>query len=145
MPDGHTHNRATGLLIAVTIGGALYLGAPLVSSADVIAGMTVGFFVGPDLDVDGGSIAMNNIRQNIGRLPAWLWKVFWWPYATLMPHRSYWSHTPIIGTLVRVGYMAFMLFPLAIWVASTVDPWHLLFVFAGLCAVDTLHWFMDIW
>lgn len=44
--------------------------------------------------------------------------VSWWikPYAQIIPHRSFWSHGPIVGTLIRVVYCISMLF-LAGWLA----------------------------
>jgi len=32
--------------------------------------------------------------------------MFWHPYSRVLSHRSIWSHLPILGTLIRVAYMA---------------------------------------
>ena len=29
----------------------------------------------------------------------------WWPYRRLIPHRSLWSHGPVLGTSVRLGVL----------------------------------------
>jgi uncharacterized metal-binding protein len=139
MSTGRWHNRINGLLALSVFGGALYVGAPLPVSAGLSVGVVIGFAVNPDLDVNGGSIAMHNIRRPFGTLAAGLWRVYWYLYARLIRHRSFWSHTPVVGTLLRVLYLA----PLWICLIPFLSE-YLLIIVTGLCLSDTIHWIMDI-
>lgn len=123
-------------------------------------------------------------------LPEFLFGLLWWgkritpdwdqeanvsllvrPYAELMPHRSIWSHGPIISTLLRVLYVAssiwvagaFCLTLYSIWQYSTSNfetyvmeylwtwtvlwiylPWdHIGLQIAGLMLADIIHWIAD--
>lgn len=52
------------------------------------------FLLSPDLDL------------NSEPLHRWGWfKVIWQPYMRWVPHRSWFSHGPIIGTLTRISYL----------------------------------------
>jgi len=143
MPSGHSHNRVNGFLLVAALGGALALGAPLEAGASLAAGVALGFVINPDLDLDGGSIAMHNVRRTIGRPAAWLWRALWWPYSKLIEHRSKWSHRPLLGTSLRVAYLALLLFPLTSRAWAWVNPWLFGLAFAGLCLSDFVHWALD--
>ena len=91
MASGRNHDRATalwslpwGLVIALVLGWR----AGLIGAASFLIG---GLWLSPDLDTR--SLAL----RRWGALQ-WLW----WPYRTLLPHRSFWSHGPMIGTLLRL-------------------------------------------
>ena len=96
MPSGSTHDRITlwslpiitGLTAAVTRSGNLTL---LVSGGFLFSGL----MLSPDLDLHS--------------LPfkRWGWlRWIWIPYQKAMHHRSVFSHGPIIGTTLRVLYLA---------------------------------------
>lgn len=115
-----------------------------------IMGCLTGIMVMPDLDVDNGNISDTFIRK-IFRPAQWLWRLFWTPYALAIPHRHYISHFPILGTILRIGYVFFILnlilFLLKlIW--SLVDSvsfiwiWNWSFFF-GLAHADFIHWAVD--
>lgn len=150
MPSGRVHAAASAAVTVATIIampwlvrelGAFALTSPL--------GCVTGVLVSPDLDVDGGNESDFIIRRKLGCLPALLWRAFWTPYAKLVPHRSPVSHFPVLGTLVRVGYMTTPLLltawalnanlaslPPAVWLA--LRGW-----LTGLILVDALHAVMD--
>jgi uncharacterized metal-binding protein len=54
----------------------------------------------------------------------------------LFKHRSFWTHTPVIGTIIRLAYFGW-------WLYFTVQTFPIEFVI-GLIAADLLHWLMDL-
>ena len=45
-------------------------------------------------------------RQNSKPLKRWgILQGLWWPYRKLIPHRSLFSHGPLIGTALRLAYL----------------------------------------
>lgn len=103
MPSGRTHDRITlwSLPLIATIAfertrsGGLTL---LVAGGFLFSGL----MFGPDLDIHS--------RQYL----RWGWlRWIWLPYRRSMRHRSFWSHGPIVGTIVRVVYLGGWLLILA--------------------------------
>ncbi|MBW4472300.1 MAG: DUF2227 family putative metal-binding protein [Stenomitos rutilans HA7619-LM2] len=95
MPSGRTHDSITlwslpllaGLTFASTQSSSLTL---FVSGSYLFSGL----MFGPDLDV------YSHQYKRWGPL-RWIWL----PYRRSMRHRSFWSHGPIAGTIVRVAYL----------------------------------------
>ena len=94
MALGQSHDRATifwsipfGLLISLPMG---IINGAISSLAFVLGGL----WLSPDLDTR--SIALKRWGMLRG---------LWWPYRKFMPHRSIFSHGPLIGTSLRVGYL----------------------------------------
>ena len=96
MPSGRTHDRITlwslsfvaGLTFGLTLSGNLTL---LVLSGFLFSGL----MFGPDLDIHS--------RQYM----RWGWlRWMWIPYQKILRHRSIFSHGPIIGTTLRLLYLA---------------------------------------
>jgi uncharacterized metal-binding protein len=149
MPSGKVHVAITlsalsGVIapwVLVNVGGNEYA---------YIAGCATGILITPDLDVDGGMYSHHIIRK-VSRPAQWLWRLFWTPYALLIPHRHHLSHMPLLGTTLRIGYIflivniLLLLFKL-LWslfdTVSFVWIWDWSFFF-GLTHVDTLHWATD--
>jgi uncharacterized metal-binding protein len=114
MPSGKVHDRITVIGAGVAV-PFYYLLAP--QPKDLMAGVTLiaatlfsGLLLSPDLDLD------SSIYNRWGPL-----RFLWWPYQRLMPHRSYLSHSFVIGPILRVAYFALVswgLFRLATWIAS---------------------------
>ncbi len=100
MPSGQTHDRITWLCLPwITLG-------VMVASQQWPLGLLAGtgflfggLMFGPDLDV----------RSRQTRRWGWLSWV-WYPYRKWLRHRSWLSHGPIAGTVLRLLY-------LALWVA----------------------------
>ena len=69
----------------------LGLPAALIATVSCLAG---GLWLSPDLDT------RSNALRRWGVL-----RFLWWPYRRLIPHRSLWSHGPVLGTTVRLGVL----------------------------------------
>ena len=159
MPAGTVHRRDSAwIAVAVIAAGAAhaatayhYTGAVpdyTMAAWGIIEGATFwGRRITPDWD-----------QEN--HVPFWVR-----PYAEIIPHRSYWSHGPIISTVLRVAYIWFILFVagcavltlyaalkpanpyelvalyLLLW---TTAPWqHIFWRVAGLMLSDIMHWLAD--
>lgn len=123
MPSGRTHDRitlwslpfVTGIVFEQTQSGKLTL---LVSGAFLFSGL----MFGPDLDLYSS------------QYKRWGWlRWIWIPYQKLLRHRSLLSHGLIIGTIVRLLYLATWLGILGIIALSITTlvggvewNWHLL-------------------
>lgn len=132
MASGRAHSIATltastCFVVVATVNDnpALYLTA---------AGALLGLACQPDLDHDDGSISQHFIR-GVSSVAEKVWWYYWLPYRKLMSHRSFWSHFPIVGTVIRVLYLFW-------WMYAAGFPLPPAFLL-GLVAVDAVHWFMD--
>ena len=56
--------------------------------------LLTGLWLSPDLDTISRPLKRWGILQ-----------VFWWPYRKMIPHRSFFSHGPLIGTSIRFLYI----------------------------------------
>jgi len=93
MASGQQHDRATcWLALPYGLLWWPWLG-PLGTVVSTLAFLIGGLWLSPDLDTN------SRPYQRWGPL-RWLW----WPYRKTLRHRSILSHTPVVGTLVRVGY-----------------------------------------
>ena len=149
MPSGRVHAAFT----LVTGAGVAYYGYqagyPLPEIAAASGGVFLGLLLSPDLDVDQGSISFEYARNLFGGLFGAVWAMVWKPYSYLIPHRSPLSHFPVLGTVIRLGYLAGVLYLglyLLHWTGAITRPvlpsWAP-FTFWGLCLADTLHFFLD--
>lgn len=96
MPSGRTHDRITlWSLPVVAVGAAIATrqgDLALWTAGGFLAG---GLMLGPDLDIYS--------RQ----FKRWGWlRWMWIPYQKSLRHRSFWSHGPVVGTAIRLGYLA---------------------------------------
>lgn len=141
MPNGPVHTRAT-LITAVVLLRFDVGSLP-------VWGALAGLVLSPDLDVDHGFIGLRQIQKIwiIGRPLSIFWRAIWYPYAKLVSHRSWISHSPVVGTLIRLVYLGAVLSP--IWYILSArhgfqlgSEW-LPFVI-GLMIVDTIHILMDL-
>lgn len=136
MPSGRVHT-ATTLILAV---GSLPMSDPALT-----VGIVSGLILSPDLDVDEGFIGLAHLRRVpfVGTSLAWLWRAFWWPYSKTVPHRSAISHAPLVGTSLRVGYLALPLLAVNIMGVPMTLPTDLGRWFIGLVLADVLHILLD--
>lgn len=113
MPAGRTHDRITlwclPFVTVSTFGLTYSLPLTLIVSLSFLVG---GFMLGPDLDIH----SIQYVRWGLLR---WIWL----PYQITIKHRSQLSHGPIIGTALRVAY-------LAVWLS--------LFMFIGMALFNAL-------
>lgn len=145
MPNGDVHNKATLILGAVTIPAA-FLVSDVYTAAWYAAGVGLGIVTSPDLDQsESHAVTPQEMVGNyFGEYPEYIWRFIWYPYGLLIGHRSWVSHFPIVGTLVRVAYL-YGWYWLMCWILR-IEP--IFFapptpLIVGLCAADTLHFVLD--
>ena len=121
MASGQQHDRATCLL-ALPYGLLWWpwLGT-LGTVVSALAFLIGGLWLSPDLDTN------SRPYQRWGPL-RWLW----WPYRKALRHRSVLSHSPLLGTLVRVGYLT----GLALLLTGLAHP---------PASTDLLRWLQQQW
>uniref|UniRef100_A0A7C3VJ75 Metal-binding protein n=1 Tax=Planktothricoides sp. SpSt-374 TaxID=2282167 RepID=A0A7C3VJ75_9CYAN len=95
MPSGRTHDRITLWSLPVVTGATIAITRNSQHTLLVASGFLFGgLMFGPDLDIYS--------RQ----FQRWGWfRWLWLPYQKCLRHRSFLSHGPIIGTVVRVLYL----------------------------------------
>ena len=140
MPSGRVHSAAT-LSTSVVV---LFLVRPISTAFLVSLGCLIGLFIHPDLDL-GETYSFYLIRKKFGRVAYWIWKMYWFPFCWVTPHRHFISHFPVISTFIRFLYvmapfLVFVVIFRPIWSINTA----ILPVFGGLVVVDALHWLMDL-
>ncbi|MBC6473763.1 MAG: metal-binding protein [Hormoscilla sp. GM102CHS1] len=97
MPAGHTHDRITLWTLPAVTGLVFLLTG---GNSELALLVTAGYFfsglmLSPDLDLRSRPFSR------------WGWfKWIWVPYQKTIKHRSIFSHGPIIGTTLRVVYLA---------------------------------------
>ncbi len=131
MPTGRTHDQITLQCLPLLGGMSLLLSrSPGITLGLCSAFLFSGFMFGPDLDVF--SIQF----QRWGLL-----KVIWLPYQKIVPHRSWLSHGPLIGTTVRLVYLGGwlacgwgLIWAIAHFLLDLTWPWQ-----------SGLHWFQKVW
>ncbi len=147
MAPGRVHNATT--TAALTVAGICATGL-LRWPTDYLAlcaGLAAGYVLSPDLDLAEGNISLANLRRipGVGPVLAWVWRVVWWPYGLLVPHRSRLSHLPVFSTAIRFGYLWLwlVLLNIPIRIHFEADTVVGLFVFIGLSVSDLAHWWVD--
>jgi uncharacterized metal-binding protein len=159
MPDGKTHAFATiaASLATPWIVHGLGVGATTTDSIVAAAGCFLGILITPDLDVNHGCASIREIHRRFGKTAAAIWRSIWYPYALMVPHRSWVSHLPVAGTAFRLGYLYLVYFLIALIVGATglihmpevrltaqgILHSYLIWAFAGLALADALHFAMD--
>lgn len=104
MPSGQTHDRLT-LLFLPPIAGMGFLVSGSGALTLLLAGSYLfsGFMFGPDLDI-------HSVQYKRWGILRWLWL----PYRSMIRHRGWLSHGPIVGTLFRLFYFGSFLLLVAI-------------------------------
>jgi uncharacterized metal-binding protein len=97
MASGRRHDRATGWL-ALPFGLLWWPGlGPAGVAVATGAFLLGGLWLSPDLDT------RSNATRRWGPL-----RLLWWPYRRLLSHRSLLSHSPLLGTGLRLLWLALM-------------------------------------
>lgn len=135
MPSGKVHAAVTTAAAGFTYLWVMKSGEPPDLAAAAAVGCAAGVFVNPDLDVIG-TRADRMIREEGGLFIAAAWGLLWYPYSTLIPHRSIISHGLIIGTVIRILYIGLALLLLGIRIRP--GPYFIR-ILAGLLISDNLH------
>ncbi|WP_087069388.1 metal-binding protein [Cyanobium sp. NIES-981] len=111
MASGRRHDRAT-LLLALPF--ALFWAPGLGPAGVAVAGVSFlagGLLLSPDLDT------LSNPARRWGPL-----RLLWWPYRKVLSHRSLLSHSPLLGTAGRLGYLALLALVLTVLLAPLGGP-----------------------
>jgi Uncharacterized metal-binding protein len=104
MASGKVHDRAITVSTPVMLAAAIASGHADVGIIATASYYLAGMYLSPDLDL----VSRPYKRWGFFR---WLWL----PYQRLIPRHRHWlSHGPVIGSLVRLLYLAALLSPL--WV-----------------------------
>ena len=148
MPSGKTHAAMTVAAAAGLCITGYALGAPTVPTWAVTGGCLAGVLLTPDLDVDNPVHSHAIVDRRMGCLPGFIWRIFWYPYARVIPHRHWLSHAPVVGSLLRLAYMGIPLYIVLVLLGyaridSYFPPWWL-WVPIGLVISDSLHWAADM-
>jgi uncharacterized metal-binding protein len=102
MASGRNHDRAITVTTPVILAAAIASGHADVGLITSAAYYISGMYLSPDLDL----ISRPYKRWGLLR---WLWL----PYQKLIPRHRHWlSHGPVIGSLVRLFYLAALVSPL---------------------------------
>jgi len=125
----------------------------------LILGGWMGYLIDPDLDELQRTYTERRVFRYLGRRVGKVWQAIWAPYAALIDHRSFWSHIPGVGTVIRalwlgivlaLPFLAFFAFfgPPVLDVLPNLggyalDPTWLFWLLAGWSVQDTVHWALD--
>ena len=146
MPSGVIHTKATVATTLVVSVSSYLFGATPETTLALSVGAFLGTVVNPDADCDNGSYSLYVVRVLCGDVVSRLYQLFWMPYSLIVKHRSFISHSPIIGTAIRFAYLfavpAIIIFALDRYYAILLLPLSIT-VFCGLCVSDTVHVIMD--
>lgn len=111
MPSGRTHDQITLWGLPPVMGVTFTLTRnPAVTAIVSIAYLMGGFMLGPDLDI-------HSIQYKRWGPIRWIWL----PYQKALSHRSRLSHGPIVGTAIRVIYLALWIGLLAIFITGILN------------------------
>lgn len=142
------HGRITILTAVPAAAGTAYLLPDWRLALLVALGVLSGLFIDPDLDLTvatGSRWRASALSPELG----WLWGKFWWLYGRIIPHRSVWSHLPLLGTAGRVGYLLLPFCVIMVAVGNgeaiqrLVDSLFFWAWFVGLALSDIGHWLAD--
>ena len=96
MPGGRAHDKVT-FLCSIPLGiAACSIFGLTMGMIVVVSFVFAGLLFNGDLDHDAGATCYDRW---------WIFKYLFWLYMKIMPHRSLWSHGPIIGTVGRIVYV----------------------------------------
>ena len=143
MSSGKAHGQVT-VTAGVAVAVAVAFGYNPIAGLYFLLGSVVGLFVEPDLDIDGITASEKRVLRPL-RIP---WRVYWYPYALMVKHRSWISHMPVVSTFIRLFYLLFpiclILQSQGIGVVSIIATQEFAWVVAGLILSDALHWLFDV-
>ena len=114
MPSGQTHDRITLWSLPVIAGSTYLLTQGSGDRTLIVAGAFLfsGLMFGPDLDI-------YSVQYKRWGCLRWLWI----PYQKTLKHRSFFSHGLIIGTMLRILYLAIWLSILGVFAIGIAELW----------------------
>jgi uncharacterized metal-binding protein len=138
MPNGKTHDIITFVAAPVVAVATYWLTKDVKTSAIIfICYLFASFMFNGDLD-------MNSKPYNRW----WLLKMIWIPYQLMFHHRSVFTHGLVIGTMIRIAYLAtipliILYFKHDLGIVKTINL-HLTFlIIIGLEAGAAIHTIAD--
>lgn len=155
MSSGLWHNRAT---IGATL---LASGVSLIINPTITPFILIGGLLGVPLSPDVDQPTLNRFEGQLLKSSFPLFKLFGYlhitlfaPYSRMFGHRSFWTHTPVIGTIGRLIYIGLFIgtirllalpidYVMLLWQQNELNYQYLLAIIGMLILVDTIHWFMD--
>jgi uncharacterized metal-binding protein len=149
--SGIVHKNATKKLVipySVTSFLVLYYNLPLYKafSLSIMGGFGVmtGILMTPDLDHIEATLRHFKSKTTLQKV----WFLRWYPYGKLLDHRSFFSHFPVVGTLLRLVYILPELLIVIALLSRFINIYDLMmFIISwagGLLMSDILHYIMDI-
>lgn len=141
MPSFRPHqNLYTAAAPLAGLAAVSFITMPIIS-AGIVAGYALGNYCDPDLDMEKKRTRAEIQMYRRSRVLGFIWWAFWYPYGLLIPHRSFFSHSLIISTVIRFAYM--------FWWVALITPTKWLDMLTvggliGLCIADSVHIVADI-
>lgn len=125
MPSGKFHRKRweemrtfTLVVVVILLFLSLFYDAYLwLIALGLFFGYELGAFVEPDLDHRNITYSEYMVMRKMGCLGS-LWVAFWTPYGYLIPHRSFLSHSIIVGTFIRFLYLFIIPAILIVWLGG---------------------------
>lgn len=128
MPNAKTHDNITFIFSGpVFLLSFLITGSYLISILVFVSFLFSGWCFNGDLDLNSKPYKRWSILRFI-----------WKPYQKVFPHRSFFTHGPIIGTLIRVIWLLILCLPLLyfyfhpVWNFSLIHYKEMLAILTGL-------------
>jgi uncharacterized metal-binding protein len=129
MASGRSHDRAITVTTPIMLAAAIASGHGEVGLIATASYYLAGMYLSPDLDL------VSRPFKRWGFL-RWLWL----PYQRLIPRHRHWlSHGPVVGSLVRLLYLAAWLSPL--WL---LFPGLQQVQWSGVTALNTMAFFCGV-
>lgn len=101
MASGRNHDRAILLTTPVWTLTAAHYGGLWIGGLVGLSHFLGGWYLSPDLDLNSRPFLRWGVL-----------KLMWLPYQDQIPHRHWLSHAPLVGSVVRLFYLAAWLSPL---------------------------------
>lgn len=146
MPSGKTHTKINFFALPVLLVGLLFWGITNTSFYVLFGlGYAIGtYFITPDMDIKSDSYRKWGI-----------FRFLWYPYMRIMPHRSFLSHTIVLGDIIRIMYLAIIISPVLYVVNIFIMNGNLLdyvtkhqsilfSLFVGIVGASTMHIIADV-
>ena len=147
-----------GVLSATAVVGTAVGVLSVDAGIALVAGGVLGMLVDPDIR-DQHNITTHTERRwrkipVVGWIVAYLWQCYWYPMSRFIPHRSFLSHMPGLGTAIAAVWLI-VPWSLLLWLINTggfsgyltwlLGLWQPVFwlTFAGWVFQDTIHFAMD--
>jgi uncharacterized metal-binding protein len=150
MSSGIVHGRATKAISPFVFVIVFICTNDFILATYGLIGCLLGLFIEPDLDVDHTTMSERRI-QDVSFLLGRIYYFIWLPYAKLLPHRSFLSHTPVLSTSIRYIYISawVLAVPLLLGFWPIIRTFvleyqdELVWLFIGTCVSDTMHFIFD--